>query len=118
LQEKRLLLSEIRDFPGELSQGSFGILEPKAEFIRPVSPEELEIVVVPGVAFDYEGTRIGYGGGFYDRFLKEVKDATIIGLAYECQILPKLPRKDHDVRVDKIITPKCIIETSTPSITP
>ena len=57
----------------ELEPGYFNILTPKEEFIRPIDPSDIDLVLVPGAAFDHHGYRIGYGGGFYDRFLPKLR---------------------------------------------
>ena len=102
LKKRVLYHSEIKDF-SDLEIGTFGVLEPKEECIRPVMPEKLDIVIVPGLAFDLQGNRIGYGGGFYDGFLKGLS-APKIALAYEWQIVNCVPSDEHDVKVDKIVT--------------
>ena len=111
VKEKTLTFSELKYFDKELEPGCFNILEPKKECIRKISPEEVDLIIVPGVAFDEEGDRIGYGMGFYDRFLRELKrKIPTIGLAYEFQIVDDIPVCDKDVTVDKIITENRIIE--------
>lgn len=111
VKERKLILSELKDFDGELELGTFNILEPKKEFFRPVSPEEIDLIIVPGVAFDKDGDRIGYGMGFYDNFLKTIrKDIPLVGLAYELQIVDDIPVDDKDVTVDKVVTEKNVIE--------
>jgi len=62
-----------------------------------------DVILVPGVAFSPGKVRLGYGGGFYDRFLA-ASDALKIGVAFSCQVLPELPAEAHDVRMDAIIT--------------
>ena len=89
-----------------LKKGYAGIMEPEGERS---SPENIDIVVVPAVAFDLEGHRLGYGKGYYDRFLKKTK-ALKVGVAYDFQIVDKLPREQHDVPVDLIITPTRLIK--------
>lgn len=71
-------------------------------------PENIEVITVPGVAFDKDCYRIGYGGGFYDKVLRD-KRAISIGLAYEEQIVERLPRSSQDKKVDLIITDERII---------
>jgi len=110
LKERILHLSEIKDFDNELELGTFNILEPKERFLRPVLPEEIDLVIVPGVAFDRKGNRIGYGMGFYDRFLRKIKRKILrIGLAYEFQIVDNILSRDKDVTIDKIVTEKRVI---------
>ncbi len=106
---RNLIASEIKSY-GELHQGVFDILEPKREIIRVVDPKEIDLVIVPGIVFDKNGTRIGYGHGYYDNFLKNVrKDTDIIALAYEFQVVDKIPTQDGDIPVNKIVTENGVI---------
>lgn len=88
----------------DLTEGTFGILTAPAYdgAIEEISPEDIDLVIVPGVAFSAEGQRIGMGGGYYDRFLGSVSGKSI-GLAYECQLYDSLPVEQHDKRVDKVV---------------
>jgi len=91
-----------------LVESDFGILEPSIK--EPyIDPNELDLIVVPGVAFDKQGGRMGYGAGFYDRYFKKISEDNIkkvmkVALAYEFQTLEKVPMNDHDIPVDCIIT--------------
>ena len=76
--------------------------------------EEVELVVVPGVSFDRRGHRLGYGRGYYDSLLKKVKGCTI-GLAYDMQIVERVPDEPHDVAVDMVVTQSEIIRCSKPA---
>lgn len=93
----------------ELSPGTWGILEP-AESLRALSQRrvdvsQLDLIVVPGAAFDRQGGRVGHGKGYYDRLLRRTRtDARRIAVAYQCQIYPSVPMLPHDVYVDGIIT--------------
>jgi 5-formyltetrahydrofolate cyclo-ligase len=99
-----LLASEIKGLD-ELVPGHYGILEPKKEFIRPVDPSTLEVIIVPGLAFDIHGNRIGHGKGYYDRFLMKVPPfAKKVGLAFNFQVMPSVPICHFDVPMDLIIT--------------
>lgn len=93
----------------ELEIGAYNILEPK-DSSEKINPEALDLIIVPGVVFDENCYRIGYGGGFYDRFLKKIKKAKKIGLAYELQIVKKIPVEENDVKLDIVITEKRIIK--------
>lgn len=94
----------------ELSVSYFGIMEPKEPFIRPVDPKDIDVILVPGLAFDRNRNRLGHGKGFYDRFLRGVKDDAIkIALAYDFQILDSIPAEDWDIPMDLIITNKGIV---------
>jgi 5-formyltetrahydrofolate cyclo-ligase len=97
----------------DLAPGTWGIPEPKAELRslleRRVDPGRLDLVVVPGVAFDRRGGRLGYGKGYYDKLLIHVRrDARRVGLAFECQLFPEVPAGPHDVPMDKVITESAV----------
>jgi len=88
----------------DLEAGYFGVLEPK-EGSTEIPSEDIDLIVMPGAAFDRDGGRIGYGGGFYDRYLAEAgRAAGKIALAYRFQVLDKVPMDENDMRVDSIIT--------------
>ncbi len=100
-----LIPSEIINFPDDLTSGTWGILEPKKECVRPIDPSEIDMVIVPGVSFDPKGNRMGYGGGFYDRFLLRTKPgATFVALAFELQIRENVHPEEHDHPVHYVIT--------------
>lgn len=86
----------------ELEPGYRGIPEPATKV--PVPASSAGVVVVPGVAFDQRGGRLGYGGGFYDRFLAAAVGVTRIGICFETQIVDELPMLEHDQGVDIVVT--------------
>lgn len=93
----------------ELSEAVFDILEPRKALRsvpeKQVAPEELDLLAVPGVAFDRSGGRVGHGRGYFDRLLRTLRpDACSIGLAFECQLFDRVPMDDHDVFLDGIVT--------------
>jgi 5-formyltetrahydrofolate cyclo-ligase len=99
----------------ELSIGMYKILEPKAELRelpeKQVKPEELDLVMVPGVAFDRNGARMGHGFGYYDKLLEHSRLTTpLVALAFECQLFEEIPTADHDIFMDKIITEKAVYQ--------
>lgn len=95
--------AEIRDPGRDLSLGRFDILEPRE--ICPVLPlNRLDLILVPAVAFDLCGRRLGRGKGFYDRLLTQVTGIRC-GVAFDFQIVPEVPIEPHDVRVDCVVTP-------------
>lgn len=107
--EKHMVAIQIRDF-NELCLGYYGILEPPLSKLNIVNPEEIDVVIVPGSAFDTKRNRIGYGGGFYDIFLKEVSHkCKKIGICFDLQVQPDLPVEEFDIPVDILITEKRII---------
>ena len=109
--DKSLIPSEIKDLNLELKIGTFGIREPKEEYIRVNSIDSIDILIVPAVAFDINKYRLGYGGGFYDRFIEKLRSDTLtIGLAFEFQVFDFIPKESHDAQLDYIITEKRIIK--------
>jgi 5-formyltetrahydrofolate cyclo-ligase len=99
----------------ELEVGMYKILEPKGELRsvaeKKVDPSELDLVMVPGVAFDKRGARMGHGKGYYDKLLEHVRpEVPLVALAFECQLFPEIPVAPHDVFMSKIITEKGVYE--------
>ncbi|HET6881872.1 MAG TPA: 5-formyltetrahydrofolate cyclo-ligase [Pirellulales bacterium] len=97
----------------ELSVGMYKILEPKPELrelpAKRVDVQELDLVMVPGVAFDRTGARMGHGMGYYDKLLEHARnDAPLIALAFECQLFAEIPTAPHDIFMDKIVTQKAV----------
>lgn len=84
-----------------VAKGYAGIPEPIAD--EPVAQDETALVLMPGLAFDPQGHRIGYGGGFYDKFLAAEPHHPTLALCYEFQMLPKLDVEDHDIPVDTVL---------------
>ncbi len=108
--KKELGLYNIRSVD-ELIPGFLGIPEPGVVEGRKVAPEELELIVMPGVAFDERGGRLGYGGGYYDRLGAGLRHRPpLVAVAYEEQVISEVPVADHDIRVDKIVTDRRVIE--------
>lgn len=110
-ENRRLLLSELKDFDRELAPGEFGVLEPKKEYARIHGKEGVDLIIAPGIAFDSHGGRVGYGLGYYDSLLSEFsEDVRKIGLAYEFQVVDNVPKTKYDRLMDKIITEERVIE--------
>ena len=101
----------------EWSPGLMGVLEPKPELRRrrdrKVDPAELDLIIVPGLAFDDRGGRLGYGKGYYDRFLHRIRgDATKLAVCFECQLFPEIPALPHDIRMDMVVTENRVYRTT------
>lgn len=95
----------------ELEEGAYRILEPRAELRevadKRIAVEELDLILVPGVAFDREGGRTGHGKGYYDKLLEHAKPTTpLVALAFECQIFAEIPMQSHDIFMDLVVTEK------------
>ena len=102
---KRLETYLLRDWGKDLRPGAYGILEPDVKVASLIRPSQIDMVVVPGSVFDRQCGRYGYGGGYFDRFLSiEAPQALRIGLAFSLQVLPEIPLKTHDQRMDIIVT--------------
>jgi len=123
---KVLKLYEVKS-TSELEYGYMGILEPGVRENREVSLSEVDIVIIPGAGFDLKGNRLGYGGGYYDKLLSEIRSQVsgirkkelnqdpqsptpfLIALAYEEQIVEEIPSEPHDIKMDMIITENRLI---------
>ena len=104
--ELELFLLESMD---ELVEGAYRILEPREDLRKLpgkiVQPADLDLVMVPGTAFDPQGGRMGQGKGYYDRLLTGArKDAPLVGMAFDCQVFPSIPVDAHDVFMDMVLT--------------
>jgi len=111
LVNRRIMPSLLLRFPEDLEPGPLQILEPKASCLRLCNPALFDLIILPGVAFDLEGNRLGYGGGFYDRFLPLTKaEAVYVGLSFELQVLPRLEHNPHDVPVHYVLTEERMIK--------
>lgn len=86
------------------------MFEPKEHETDAVSKEEIDLVIVPGLLYNRAGYRVGFGGGYYDRFLKDYRGYTI-SLAFSFQLIDHLPHEEYDIPVGKMITEKEIIRT-------
>jgi 5-formyltetrahydrofolate cyclo-ligase len=104
-----LELFEIRNVDSDVFPGAWGIPEPRGS--APVKLDELDVIIVPGAAFDERGNRLGYGAGFYDKLLSTFKKMTV-AVAFDIQIVPMVPAAAHDVPVQKIVTETRVIEAS------
>ena len=100
---RKLHFHHVRNPEFELIPGALNIPAPSAE-LPVIMPEEFDFIIVPGVAFTSEGKRLGYGGGYYDRYLPACSQAELISLAFPEQLLSNLPTDTHDLRIHQLIT--------------
>ena len=99
----------------ELEIGMYKILEPRAELrgveSKQVDVKALDLILVPGVAFDARGGRTGHGKGYYDKLLENARlETPLISLAFECQMFDEIPMQDHDIYMDKVVTEQQVYE--------
>jgi 5-formyltetrahydrofolate cyclo-ligase len=109
VKNKKLILSKLENWDN-LKVGAYRILEPLKEKMINVSIDNIDMVIVPGVGFNEHGNRVGHGKGYYDKLLKEIKNALFVGLAFEFQIVRNIPSDINDIPVNLIITEDRIIK--------
>lgn len=106
IKNKKIMACNVKKID-ELKKGRFQIMEPPISTTK----NKFDMIIVPAIAFDAKGARLGRGGGYFDRFLSQAK-GTRVGLAFDFQIVDKITSEPHDMRVDKIITENRTIDTS------
>lgn len=92
----------------DLAPGRFGILEPPKKF--PLAPDAFELVLVPGTGYGRDMSRVGYGAGYYDRYLPQCKNAVLAGVTYGSCLTTTIPQEEKDVRMDLVFTEKGIVK--------
>lgn len=107
-KERTMHFRTLTDF-AQLETVYFGLSEPIIEKTIEVEKEQIDLLIVPGLAFTKEGYRLGFGGGYYDRYLEDYKGEKL-ALAFPSQLLKVLPIESHDIPVDKIVMAEEIIE--------
>lgn len=110
IKKHKMKLLKVDDLDNDLTTGPRGILEPDINRCKIVPVDCIDLAIIPGVAFDEKGGRIGTGEGYYDRFIPKLSITTRkVAIALECQIIQQVPVESHDKHVDIIITEKRII---------
>ncbi|USG66362.1 5-formyltetrahydrofolate cyclo-ligase [Brevibacillus ruminantium] len=105
LQAERKIVPYVYTGPAMLKQGAYGIWEPDPDQAVAGHLPDLDAVLVPGVAFDPYGGRMGYGAGYYDRFLSSLsRRPLLIGCSFELQVIPQVPMEPHDIPLDYLAT--------------
>lgn len=108
-EKREIALAEIHSLD-ELVEKGFGLLEPKNAPTKPLAPEELRLIVVPGIAFDRQGVRIGTGFGFYDKLLRRTSTKVpLAGLCFSENLEERLPAESHDVKMNIIVTDREVL---------
>ncbi len=106
-----IIPTELNDMEKELERTKFGYLETKKEYVKPVDINDIDLILIPGLAFDTQCHRLGFGAGYYDRFLSRINENTVtMGVAYEFQILSLIPEIEQtDIPLNYVVTEKRII---------
>ncbi len=108
--QRKIIPFEISNLTNDLTKSTFGVMEPKHDLLKEANIDNIDLIIVPGVVFDMHCNRIGFGAGYYDRFLpKKSNTTTTIGIAYDYQVVDKIPTNEYDVPLDLVITEKRII---------
>lgn len=107
IHNREMYAADIKSAPLELSV--FGTAQPNFSSAKIIAPSEIDAVLVPGIAFDKDMERIGFGKGYYDEFLKKANNAVKIALAYDFQIIDSIEPKPYDLKMDMIVTPDGIL---------
>ena len=106
----RILPIEVHSL-ADLKPGTYGIPEPSPDNYLENTPDLLDLIITPAVAFDYDKYRIGYGAGYYDRFFASLKkDIVKIGIGFDEQLVQEVPREPHDIRLNYILTDKYLLK--------
>lgn len=95
----------------QLSKGDFDILTINSCNMEFANPSDIDLMIIPGVAFDTDGYRLGMGAAFYDRFIMRAKQAFCLGIAFDCQLVSKVPIEEHDCSMDAILTASGLINS-------
>ena len=107
---REIIPFEINNLTTDLTKSTFGVMEPKHDLLKKFDIDDIDLIIVPGVVFDKHCNRIGFGAGYYDRFLsKKSKEAITIGIAYDYQIIDEVPTDIYDVPLNFIVTQDRII---------
>jgi len=101
----QIIASELKDPDKDLEVGPYGIFQPSTRKLKEIPVGEIDLVIVPGVAFDENNNRLGRGKGYYDKFLKKMQSRTVtIGLCFDFQLIRNLPTEAHDLPVSCVVT--------------
>lgn len=110
-KNSEILPTRLRDFKNDLIQGYSGILTVKENKLKFCDKNDLDLIVTPGLVFDNNGYRIGYGGGYFDKFFSDLNSNVFkLGICYDFQIIESLPIEGFDIPVDAILTPSGFID--------
>jgi 5-formyltetrahydrofolate cyclo-ligase len=110
-RSEKIKAAEINERENELVEQAYGIPAPPEDRLHLIAPTEIDLIVVPGVGFDWTGVRLGWGMGYYDDFLAAESPRSVkLALSYEVQLVPRITPRSHDVLMDKIITDVCVID--------
>ena len=108
---KEIEICEIKSLETDFKLNNFGIREPSGTCIQIVSPNKIDVIVTPGLAFDCSGGRIGSGGGYFDRLFEDLPETSLsIGVAYSFQIIDSLHQDSWDKKVQKVITEEGLLK--------
>jgi 5-formyltetrahydrofolate cyclo-ligase len=102
IEGMQLKIFHVFDLKNHLIPNAFGFYEPDPKQCPVISPTHIQIILVPALGFDSSNHRLGYGQGFYDRFLKQTPEAQTIGIGFKEQFVPSIPVQEHDIPLEKV----------------
>lgn len=110
-KDMSIIPTEIKDLNMDTTEADNGYIQPKKDSLKPVDISEIDLIILPGIAFDRKGYRVGFGEGYYDRFLGKLNfEIPTIGVAYDFQIIESfIKMRDYDIPVDYVMTEERII---------
>jgi 5-formyltetrahydrofolate cyclo-ligase len=105
IHDQELKLFYVDNLKKQLERGAYGIMEPTPSLCSPAKISDIDLVVVPGISFDKNLNRLGYGGGYYDKLLLHIPEGVKkIALCFDIQVVDSIPVSEHDIKVDILIT--------------
>ena len=117
VNDETLKLYFVSDPSSQLRRGSFEIMEPVDSICSPAEPDQIDLAVIPGVCFDRNLNRMGYGGGFYDRLIPLIpRDVKKIALCFDLQMVKEVPVSKYDIKINRIITESAVYESGSSSM--
>lgn len=110
INERKMIPCEIKNLNDNIQKSSLGVFEPNIDVVNEVNLNSIDLIIVPGVAFDKNKNRLGFGGGYYDRFLsRRIKSIPTVAICYDFQLLDEVPVGNFDIPMDMIITENNIL---------
>lgn len=112
MEDGTILAAVVNSIETDLEHCAYGIREPKMSVCKEIQPAKIDLVIVPGIVFDEKGNRIGYGKGYYDRWLRKFQRAKRVGVCFDFQMAKSIPQTETDTPAGMVITDSKVVRTS------